>query len=97
MQVDHSKKVKVEESQAKKVEEEVVVDEKETVDEQENTHQWATAVLETMPNKAETKSDEEKQTPEMSKEEYDKLFHQAAEQANDEWANKTFADFQKED
>jgi len=98
VQVDHSKKVKVEESQAKKAEEEAVaVDEKETVDEQENTHKWATAVLETRPKKAETKSDEGKQTPEMSKEEYDKLFHQAAEQANDEWANKTFADFQKED
>lgn len=33
----------------------------------------------------------------MSKEEYNKLFHEAAEQANNEAAGKTFDDYQKED
>ena len=51
-------------------------------------------MLETKPKKSEAKSDEGK-TPEMSKDEYDKLFHEAAEQANDE--HKTFDDYQKED
>jgi hypothetical protein len=100
VQVDQAKTTEKAEAskQAKKEEEEAAapVGDKETAEEQENTHKWAAAVLETKPKKSETKSDEGK-TPEMSKDEYDKLFHQAAEQANDEWANKTFEDFQKED
>lgn len=98
VQVEKPKKIRVQTPAVKEsketLEEENV---KETAEEQENTHKWATAVLETRPKKAEAKSDGEKKTNEMSKEEYDKLFHEAAEQTNDEWANKTFEDFQKED
>ena len=94
VQVDQPKETAKAASKAEKVDEEAApADEKETAEEAENTHKWATAVLETKPKKDEAKSDEGKKAPEMTKQEYDQMFHQAAEQANDEWANKTFDDF----
>jgi len=82
VQVDQADKtVKTEALQTKKEEEAVTPrDEKESAEEQENTHKWATAVLETKPKKEdETKGEEGKKAPEISKQEYDQMFHQAAE------------------